>query len=102
VERREQNGRIFEARALSISSVAHLRESYDVAGGPALQNIVKAWEQMCNGFLGFVAQRYRLSEKFIEVVMRSNPNPNYYLAWSFADGPILFADPDRPKVFITA
>jgi len=42
VERREQNGRIFEARALSISSVAHLRESYDVAGGPALQNIVKA------------------------------------------------------------
>jgi hypothetical protein len=47
------------------------------------------------------AVRKLLSKKLIELIMRPNPEPDYCFTMSFANGPILFGDPYRPKIIVT-
>jgi hypothetical protein len=40
------------------------------------------------------------SEQLLELIVRSDPDPNYGLALSLADSAVLLADSDRPKTFV--
>jgi hypothetical protein len=39
-----------------------------------------------------------LPEEVIELVVRADPSPNDFVSHAFADGAVLFTDPDRPSL----
>ena len=48
-------------------------------------------------------QRPDISTKeLVKIVVRTNPNPNDRIAGAVPDGAVLFIDPDRPNMLITA
>jgi hypothetical protein len=47
-------------------------------------------------------KRLPSAEKFVEFVVRSDPDPNYSIALPLANGSILFVDAHRPNLVIAA
>jgi hypothetical protein len=45
---------------------------------------------------------FGLAEEVFELIVRSNPEPNYTVTVSLADSSVLLADTDGPKIFIAA